>query len=190
MPREIAVYQQPVACYPISFTALAGQVLETAHDDVLGMQFTLSSSCSTCMAWCSVSAYCHIRTASLSPMLRQRVCKTAQVYLPGIPNRGHWFLCLLRAAQLPSQGCLFNPVLLDHYCCLHRSATSATVVSCGGEPAHRKVCCLACCACSHRRNNTALRSQYCRNLQTWGPGTLFTVYGTDPPPWATLNNFQ
>ena len=67
-----------------------------------------------------------------------------------LTNRRYWFLCLLRAAQLPSQGCVFNPVLLDHYCCLHRSATSATVVSRGGEPAHRKVCCLACCACSHR----------------------------------------
>ena len=70
-----------------------------------------------------------------------------------------WFLCLLRAAQLPSQGCVFNLAFTDQLR--------------GGEPAHRKVCCLACCACSHRRNNTALRSQYCRNLQTWGPGTLF-----------------
>ena len=57
-----------------------------------------------------------------------------------------------------------NPVLLDHYCCLHRSATSATVVSRGGKPAHRKVCCLACCAWSHRRNNAALRTLYCCNL--------------------------
>ena len=92
-----------------------------------------------------------------------------------LTNRRYWFLGLLHAAQLPSQGCVFNPVLLDHYCCLHRSATSAKTVSRGGKAAHRKVCCLACCACSHRRNNTALRSQYCRNLQTWGPGTLFVA---------------
>ncbi len=86
-----------------------------------------------------------------------------------LTNRRHRFLCLLRAAQLPSQDCVCSPVLLVQCSRLHRSATSATVVFRGGEPAHRKVCRLACCACSHRGIGSALRSQYCRKSEYLKP---------------------
>ncbi len=75
----------------------------------------------------------------------------------------------MRAAQLPSQNCVCNPVLLVQCSRLHRSATSATVVFRGGEPANRKVCLLACCACSHRGIGSALRSQFCRKSEYLKP---------------------
>jgi len=86
-----------------------------------------------------------------------------------LTNRTHRFLCLLRAAQLPSQDCVCSPVLLVQCSHLHRLATSAILVFRGGEPAQRKVCRLACYACSHWGIGSALRSQYCRKSEYLKP---------------------
>ena len=48
------------------------------------------------------------------------------------------YLCLLRAAQLPSWGFDFSLLVLQQYWCLRRQVTRATVGFNGGEPRTEK----------------------------------------------------
>ncbi|DBA79932.1 TPA: hypothetical protein ACH3X1_008141 [Trebouxia sp. C0004] len=56
-----------------------------------------------------------------------------------LTKKSHSFLCLLRAAQLPSWGSIFGLLALQQYWCLHRHVTRATVGFDGGEPEQGKV---------------------------------------------------
>jgi len=56
-----------------------------------------------------------------------------------LTKKSHSFLCLLRAAQLPSWGSVFSLLVLQQYWCLHRQVNLATVAFHGGEPEQRKV---------------------------------------------------
>ena len=117
-----------------------------------------------CILYCctTVLHYC-VALLCRTTVLLQKLCTTDDIFFVTprtLTNTQYWFLCLLHAAQLPSLDGVSNPVLLGHS--FYRPATSATVVSRGGELSHSQVYCLTCCGCSHRRNGTAIRSQYCR----------------------------
>ncbi len=115
---------------------LTEQALPLSEESLFRQQAFASSCGSSCCL--AVALLKEVDTTGASCLVLPRT----------LTKKSHSFLCLLRAAQLPSQGCVSSPLLLVQCCCLHRSATSATVVFRGGEPAHRFTiaCAVARCA--------------------------------------------